>query len=490
MQNSQKRILLILLPTFSRPKGHTIMRFSTKLSYGIGQMSDGIKHISFTVFLFFYYNQVLGLSGTLTGLGAMLALIVDAITDPMIGQLSDRYNSKWGRRHPFMLAGGLSFGFAIAMLFSPPVNIDNHSLFFWMLGWAICTRLLLTLFFVPHLALGAEIVKDYHERTSLIGYRVFFASTGQLITLIIGFFVFFPPPLGMLNASGYATFGIFAGFLGSFVMLLSTIMTKHTIPKLSVPKINNKTTHPLLGFVAVFFKLKHYSFRILFFATTLFMVIAGITQTLLIHVGTFLFNFEPQEMGILATSMILGIIFAPSVAKKLSITFDKKEALCICVFLGAAIAFIPHDLFILGILQQLDLNTRLMCVYLSNGISQAFFIAYIILIDSMLSDTIDENEMNTGRREEGLYFSARSLATKASYGLGSFFAGIGMDFIDFPQNALPDEISTIMLNKLAILAGPFSMILFLCTILITIKYPLNAMKHAKIRATIDDKNDE
>jgi Na+/melibiose symporter-like transporter len=65
-----------------------------------------------------------------------------------------------------------------------------------------------------------------------------------------------------------------------------------------------------------------------------------------------------------------------------------------------------------------------------------------------------------------------------------------MDFIDFPQNALPDEISTIMLNKLAILAGPFSMILFLCTILITIKYPLNAMKHAKIRATIDDKNDE
>ena len=79
------------------------MKIEKKIGYGIGQLSDGIKNVSFTVFLFFFYNQVLGLSGFLTGTAAMLALIVDAVTDPMIGQLSDRYQSRLGRRHPFMI---------------------------------------------------------------------------------------------------------------------------------------------------------------------------------------------------------------------------------------------------------------------------------------------------------------------------------------------------------------------------------------------------
>ena len=92
---------------------------STRLSYGVGQLSDGVKQSAFSTFLFFYYNQVLGLSGSLAGSAALLALLVDAITDPMVGQLSDRLQSRWGRRHPFMLAGAVPFGIAIFILFSP-----------------------------------------------------------------------------------------------------------------------------------------------------------------------------------------------------------------------------------------------------------------------------------------------------------------------------------------------------------------------------------
>ena len=141
-----------------------------KLSYGVGQLSDGIKQSSFTTFLFFYYNQVLGLSGSLAGSAALLALLVDAITDPMVGQYSDRFDSRWGRRHPFMLAGAIPFGVAMVLLFSPPTGLGETGLFCWMLGGAIFVRLMLTLFFVPHLSLGAELVTDYYGRTSLIGY--------------------------------------------------------------------------------------------------------------------------------------------------------------------------------------------------------------------------------------------------------------------------------------------------------------------------------
>ena len=456
------------------------MKLEKKIGYGIGQLSDGIKNVSFTVFLFFFYNQVLGLSGFLTGAAAMLALIVDAVTDPMIGQLSDRYQSRLGRRHPFMIIGALSFGFAISMLFSPPQDLSTNNLFFWLIGWAILTRLFLTFFFVPHLALGAEIVSGYHEKTALISYRAFFSYTGQLLILIMGFIFFFPPPEGMQDISSYAPFGIFAGILASIAMLISIFSTYSFIPTLPKPAVDPKAKHPILGFITVFQTLKHYSFRILFLATLLFMVLAGVTQTLLIYVGTYLFHFTAEDMGIISISLIIGIIFAPSLARQISLKVDKKNTLAICVIAGSLIAFSPHLLYLSGIIQLLEINMRVIIVFLTNGISQAFFIAYIIMVDSMLTDTIDEHELNTGRREEGLYFSARSLATKASYGLGSFVAGISLDIIKFPRGMDVIDINTESLISLSVLAGPISMILFMLTVVITNKYSLNQKKHNEI----------
>jgi len=231
------------------------LKLASKLSYGVGQLSDGVKQSAFTTFLFFYYNQVLGLPGSLAGLAALLALMVDAITDPMVGQMSDRFNSRWGRRHPFMLAGAIPFGLAMVALFSPPGGLGEMGLFCWMLGGAITVRLMLTLFFVPHLSLGAELVTDYHGRTSLIGYRVFFTYAGILITSVIGFSVFFPPSEaysnGMLNRASYPNFGMFCGVLGTAAMLVSVYGTRKTIPSLSKPVHIGPEGHVLLAFVDV-----------------------------------------------------------------------------------------------------------------------------------------------------------------------------------------------------------------------------------------------
>ncbi|MFT5033454.1 MAG: GPH family glycoside/pentoside/hexuronide:cation symporter, partial [Bacteroidia bacterium] len=101
------------------------MNLTTKLGYGVGQAADGIKTSAFTTFMFFYYNQVLGLSGSLAGAAALLALLVDAVTDPMVGQYSDRFRSRWGRRHPFMIAGSIPFCFAMVALFSPPAGLSE-----------------------------------------------------------------------------------------------------------------------------------------------------------------------------------------------------------------------------------------------------------------------------------------------------------------------------------------------------------------------------
>ena len=464
------------------------MHLLTKLSYGVGQLSDGVKQSAFTTFLFFYYNQVLGLSGSLAGIAALLALIVDAITDPMVGQLSDRFQSRWGRRHPFMLAGSIPFGLAIVALFSPPDGLDQTQLFGWMLGGAIAVRLMLTLFYVPHLSLGAELVRDYHKRTSLIGYRVFFTYAGILLTSVIGFAVFFPPTEafanGMLNKASYPKFGVFCAVLGTASMLLCVVGTRHTITD-TLPAANQTNERSAwLAFIDVFRTLKLQSFRILFFAGILFATFAGIVQTLLVYVATYVFEFKPEQLAGLAGALVVGIIFASLVAQHLSRRLDKKKALAWCAIAGGTFAFSPQILYFGGFLEHLSVSGKFALVFSVNGISHIFFIAYVILIDSMLSDVIDEHELNSHRREEGLFFAARAFATKASYGLGSFFAGGGLDIIQFPTGASPESVSNEAVFKLAVLSGPMMFVLFATTVLVTSRYPLSAARHGEIMSAI------
>ena len=464
------------------------MKLVTRLSYGIGQLSDGVKQSAFSTFLFFYYNQVLGLSGSLAGTAALLALAVDAVTDPMVGQWSDRFHSRWGRRHPFMLAGAVPFGVAMVALFSPPDGLSAIGLFCWMLGGAIAVRLMLTLFFVPHLSLGAELATDYHGRTSLIGYRVFFTYAGILLTSVIGFAVFFPPTEvysnGMLNRASYPDFGLFCAIMGSTAMLLCVFGTRSEIPRLRKPAADAPTGNPLLAFLAVFRTLKLDSFRILFLSVLVFNTLAGSVQTLLVYVATYVFEFRPEQLAGLAGSVVVGILFASLVAQGLSRRFDKKNALAMCVITGGIFAFTPQVLYFAGVLVHMDMTRKFALVFCLNGLSQIFFIAYIILLDSMLSDVIDEHELHTGRREEGLFFAARSFATKASYGLGSFFAGIGLDIIRFPQGASPETVPDDAVLSLAIFSGPVMFILFAATVMISSRYPLTLARHGEITRKI------
>ena len=465
------------------------MKATSKIGYGVGQLADGVKQGAFVTFLFFYYNQVLGLSGSLAGTASLIALMIDAITDPMIGQISDNWRSRWGRRHPFMIAGSVPFGIAVFMLFSPPEGLGQMGLFWWLLGGAVAVRLMLTLFFVPHLSLGAEMVRDYHERTSLIGYRVFFSYFGTLVVSVVGFAVFFPATEafsnGMLNPDNYGGFGLFAGVLGSIAMLWCIATTFHFIPMLKAPAQQHRNRHPVFAVLDVFTTLREHAFRILFFGTLMFNVLAGISLTLLVYVATYVFGFDSNQLALLATSPLLGILLASTIAQSLSKKLDKRLASGLCALLGALLSSVPILLFLAGALEGVTVAEKLWTVYLFNGAAQGFFIAFVILLDSMLSDTADEHELATGRREEGLFFAARSFATKASYGLGSFFAGIALDLISFPRGAAPNEIATESIVRLAVVAGPLLTCLFVFVLIIIRRYPLDAARHREIAVALE-----
>ena len=94
-----------------------------RIAYGIGSIADGVKNVAFNAFLVLYYTTVLGLPGTLSGLAIFIALCVDAITDPLVGSISDNFRSRWGRRHPFMLFAALPMALCLFSLFSPPEGL-------------------------------------------------------------------------------------------------------------------------------------------------------------------------------------------------------------------------------------------------------------------------------------------------------------------------------------------------------------------------------
>ena len=140
-----------------------------KFFYGIGASANGIKTDAFTYFLLFFYSNIIGLSPGLSSLAIFIALCVDAVTDPLMGVISDRTNHKNGRRHPYFLLGILPMSLSYFMLFA--INSDwgfsQTQLFLWMLIFTIFTRLGITLFDVPHRSLGSEMSQSYSERTSI-----------------------------------------------------------------------------------------------------------------------------------------------------------------------------------------------------------------------------------------------------------------------------------------------------------------------------------
>ena len=134
--------------------------FGFKASYGLGQLSVGSLTLFTRICLFFFYSQVLGLPPLLAGLASVISSVFDAITDPIIGSLSDNWRSKYGRRFPFLALGTIPTAIFVFLLFTPLVEGD-FLLFLWFVAFASLTNLFITFFAIPHYALGAELSEDY-----------------------------------------------------------------------------------------------------------------------------------------------------------------------------------------------------------------------------------------------------------------------------------------------------------------------------------------
>jgi glycoside/pentoside/hexuronide:cation symporter, GPH family len=464
----------------------------TKISYGVGQLGEGIKNGSFEIFLLFYYNQVLGLPGTLAGTATFIALVFDAFFDPFVGSISDAFRSRWGRRHPFMVAGAVPFGVMFYFLWAPPAGLSQQGLFVWLTTFAIGVRAAMAIYLIPHNAMGAELSSDYHERTSIGGWRIVLGFVGTFLASFLGFAVFFKDseahPFGQRNLAAYPQFAEFFAVLATAAVLWSAFFTRSRIQYLPVPTRDQERL--TFGRFAreLADALRSPSFRALFVGTLVFFVTRGVQTALQLHLSVHFWELGSQEILRVNVIGFAGLLFGVPIWSALSRRFDKKPSFLAgaAVFSVAIVAgpvlklagiWPAHDdeLAYLGLLGAFS--------FLANFGGAAALIA----ATSMMADLTDEHEFETGLRQEGIFFGAVAFSAKASSGLGHLISGVALDAIGFQVNAERGGVAPEVVRHLAMIYGPATIGVLLVGMFYLARYQLTAVRLGEIQKVLEQR---
>jgi Na+/melibiose symporter-like transporter len=393
----------------------------TRLAFGMGGAADGIKNNGMEYALLFFYSNILGVDAGLVAVVLLIALIVDAVSDPVVGYWSDNLRSRFGRRHPFMYATLIPVAITYFYLWNPPAGVSGNDLFVWLFVTTIAVRLSFTFYDVTSTALAAELTQDYDARTSLMSFRFFFGWFGGLTIQIFlwGFLLAQTEqnPAGVFNIAGWNTYGTVAAICIFGAVLICAGGTHHFIPHLKAPPPARKLTMRKV-FGEIFETIANPSFRALFLATLFGLIAGGISATLNQYINTIFWGFKPQQIAVITgavyISAILALIIAPIVGK----TLGKKRGALIIGSLAFSIAPLPVVLRLLGLLPPNGTDALFNFIITITVLDVALIIVTQMLMASMVADIVEDSELQTGRRSEGIFFAGISFIRKLSQGVG------------------------------------------------------------------------
>jgi Na+/melibiose symporter-like transporter len=463
---------------------------SIKLFYGVGQYGEGITIGAYYLFLLFYYNQVLGLSGSLAGLAGFLALGTDAISDPLVGHLSDRVKSRWGRRHPFMYASAVPIPLFFYLLFVPPSGLGQLGLFTWMAVFTILTRQSITLFQTPYYALGAELSSDFEERNSIVAHRIVFQRVGSAMAGVLGLMVFLRPTAefenGQFNQAAYPPLALTIALMAFVAIIMSTRGTHSHIPRLTTRE-NLVTRRPILSAIVNDMReaLRMRSFRILFLASMIASVGWGLVESLLMHMATYFWHIDTQVLFLFGVSSYTGMFFGISYWTRVASRTDKKPVYVRGLGLFIAFTAVPYACHALGLFPARDSAFFLPLYFLVVGMMANFCIASIMVTGpSMMADVTDEDELRHGRRREGIFFGSMSFIAKASVGVGVQLSGLLLDLVGLVPGTAPEEVTAAVGRNLG-LAYVFAVVLIVgASLLVISRFDLTRERHREIQARL------
>lgn len=459
---------------------------STRLLYGFGQVAEGIKNYGFSTFILFYYNAVLGLSGTLCGLAIGIALVVDAISDPIAGSISDNFRSRWGRRHPFMVGAALPLALAFFGLFAPPADLDSTGLFVWLTSFAIATRLMMTAYHMPHMALGAELTTNFAERTRLVAARQIFGYVGAFVTAAIGFGFFFSDEQGgRMNADAYAPFALVMSVMMVLAIFISVWGTRGEIAFLPKPRPSAISENVLRRFLPDSISaFENRSFKHLFGGVLLIYILIGTEGALSLYMYEFFWALEAGEILLLSLLYPVGLVIGAFFTARLHEAWDKGPTLILGTVGWLLCQIFPVLLRLADVLPE-NGTSNLIGVLFAIRIIQGILVQQALAsFSSMMADIADEHDLATGRRQEGIFFGVVSFSAKAASGAGSVLAGIALDVIGWPAGlGMAGSTATLApetIRNLGIVYGPMVAIFAIAAPFAYRGYDLNRVRHKQV----------
>ena len=391
--------------------------------YGSSSMAYGIKDNAFAYLLLIYANNCLGVPGYLSGLALAIAMIWDAITDPVLGHWSDKSNTRIGRRHPFMYVSLLLLPGGFYALFNPVVAVSGEDAFLYVLALAIIIRTGVTLFEVPCTALLPDLVKDYDERNRWLALRHFFGWTGGNGIHAINFF-FWLGTYGVVAPTGYAIYGTAGAITIAIVIVAASLGTQRIAASLPQPTETFKFGEMFKEMRQIMESLKNRNFLALFSYGLALGAAGGLGAALYLYNVTYFFEFTTFEVGITA----IAVLFSPPVASffvpRLGRKLGKKKAAITCLSSRVILYPIPYIAVLngfwpeLGSIPSIAIYTAFIYTEVVLGIVGA------ALLDSMMADIVEDSERQTSRRSEGLFFATRAFAGKFMSASGILLAGI------------------------------------------------------------------
>ena len=423
-----------------------MVSIKTKWMYGAGGAVYAAKEAAYTMFVLLFYTQVLGLSGTLTGIVISISLLFDAVSDPLVGAWSDRLRSNLGRRRPFMIASLLPTGLGFIGLFAPPEALGDsqYTLAAWLLFWSLWVRIAVTFFAIPHLAQSTDITQDYHERSKVIGARMavmFFVSVMLPAVALTTIFAEKNGVDGRFLSERYFYYGLMSCVL---VWVTGTITCCLKAPTPAVPA----QSHSMFKAFVKTFSNRNFRFLLGYdiFATVSYGVIVSLNMLAWIY----FWEFSAFEISLILAGPSLVAIGAVMATLNFWVhRYEKSKILRFALglmILNGVWLYPPRLLgFWPGNGDPLILWINLLFMF----VFMYFFLLRAIMSQSIAADIADEHDYHTGHRQEGSFFAALNFSTKMASVMGPAYGGVVLDIIGLNRDMPPGSVPEAALNGLA-----------------------------------------
>jgi len=431
----------------------------TKLFYGIGDIGNATNNSAFQFFLMIFLTDVALVSPGIASSALLIAKIWDAFMDPLFGWISDKTQSKYGKRTIYLIVGAIPLAVSIIFVWFIPSGMSNTSSFVWIAISFILFGTFWTITNVPYYSLSAELTHDYDERSSLTAYRMTMAVPAYILGAALT-----PVLVNSFSSkeTGYHAVGIIYGILGAIVLWIAAAgIRENRFASINTDVSKGFNKEMLSTFLNKPFVLLIIAFALSNMAFTL-------VRTFIAYFLTYYMKME-SKVPIVMFLMLFSVVISLFPWKIISQYLNKGSAYAAGLAIGGitvACCYIlsPHS------------SWTIYAIALIAGVG---FATTWVFPWSMLPDVVDYDYLRTGVYRSGLYFGVWGLTTKVTEALGLAISGWVLEFSGYLPNV---EQTPLALNCIRMFFGPVPALLFFASIPFLLWYPITRKFHAVIKS--------